>query len=87
MEKLKGKEIRIQGLEGAVKLSRNEYGVPFIQADEFIDLFFGLGWVHAYDRPVELELTRLVAKGRAAEHLEASDELIAAMMTRRPAFR
>jgi len=78
MEKLKGKEIRIQGLEGAVKLSRNEYGVPFIQADEFIDLFFGLGWVHAYDRPVELELTRLVAKGRAAEHLEASDELIAA---------
>ena len=80
MQKLKDKEIDINGLEGTIRLSRNEYGVPLVRADSFNDLFFGLGWVHAYDRPVELELTRLVAKGTAAEHLQASDELIASDM-------
>jgi penicillin amidase len=77
MEKLKDREIAIQGVEGTVRLKRNQYGIPHVSADSFDDLFYGLGWVHAFDRPVELELTRLVAKGQAAEHLEASEELIA----------
>jgi penicillin amidase len=77
MVKPKGKAISIRGLEGIVRLSRNEYGIPLVSADSFIDLFYGLGWVHAYDRPVELELTRLVAKGTAAGALEGSEELIA----------
>lgn len=49
-----------------------------MHADCLDDVFYGLGWLHAFDRPVELELTRLVAKGRTAEHLSASAELIAA---------
>jgi penicillin amidase len=77
MEKLKSRPIEIQGTAGTVRLSRNEYGIPHIQSDRFIDLFFGLGWVHAFDRPVELELTRVIAKGTAAQSLEASEELIA----------
>jgi len=78
VEKLKAKEIKVNGLAGTVLLSRNEYGVPFIQANDFIDMFYGLGWIHAFDRPMELELARLVSQGTAAEHLEASEELIAA---------
>jgi penicillin amidase len=77
VEKLKSRPIEIQGTAGKVRLSRNEYGVPLIQPEKFIDIFYGLGWVHAFDRGVELELTRLVAKGAIAEHLEASEELIA----------
>jgi penicillin amidase len=77
VEKLKDRPITIQGTEGKVRLSRNEYGVPLVQPEKFIDIFYGLGWVHAFDRGVELELTRLIAKGKAAEHLEASEELIA----------
>lgn len=77
MKKLKSTEIRIQGVEGPIRLSRNEYGVPLVRAKNLIDLFYGLGWVHAHDRPAELELTRLVAKGTAAEHLDASEELVA----------
>jgi penicillin amidase len=77
VEKLKSRPIEIQGTAGKVRLSRNEYGIPLIQPEKFIDIFYGLGWVHAFDRGVELELTRLVAKGTIAEHLEASDELIA----------
>lgn len=78
MEKLRNGEIHIQGVRGAVCLKRNEHGVPVMHADCLDDVFYGLGWLHAFDRPVELELTRLVAKGRAAEHLSASAELIAA---------
>ncbi len=77
MDKLGGSGVEIAGVEGTVSISRNEHGIPHIKAGSNIDLFFGLGWVHAYDRPVELELTRLVAKGVAAEFLEASEELIA----------
>jgi penicillin G amidase len=83
VEKLKSKPIEIQGTAGKVRLSRNEYGVPLIQPEKFIDVFYGLGWVHAFDRGVELELTRLVAKGAIAENLEASEELIAMDITMR----
>ncbi len=78
MLKLKRGEVTVQGVEGPVSIRRNDYGVPRVSSADDIDLFFGLGWVHAVDRPVELELTRLVAKGVAAEFLEASEELIAA---------
>lgn len=77
MEKLKRDEIRLGGTDGRVFISRNEHGIPLVRADDFDDLAYGLGWIHAYDRGVELELTRLIAKGVAAEFLEGSDELIA----------
>ncbi|MHB8893681.1 MAG: penicillin acylase family protein [Candidatus Geothermincolia bacterium] len=77
MEKLRSGEIRLGGTGGRVFVRRNEYGVPLIRAEEFDDLVYGLGWVHAYDRPVELELTRLIAKGVGAEFLDGTDELIA----------
>lgn len=60
-----------------VRISRNGYGVPVVQAGNFPDMLFGLGWVQAYDRPVQLELTRLVAKGAACEHLPPSPDLMA----------
>ena len=37
-------------------------------------MYFGLGVTHAYDRPVEMELVRLVAKGRSAEVLGAGPD-------------
>lgn len=77
MLQLKEREIRIQGAIGEVRLRRNEYGVPVIDAATLEDVFYGMGWLHAVDRPVALELTRLVAKGRAAEHLKGSPELVA----------
>ncbi len=77
MQKLKDREIRVQAGEGTVRLKRNEFGVPTVRSDSLGDVFFGLGWLHAFDRPVELELTRLIAKGQAAQYLKASPELIA----------
>ncbi len=70
MVRLGSREITLQAVRGELKLKRNEYGIPCIKGDNYLDLYFGLGWIHAYDRLVAVELTRLIAKGRAAEHLD-----------------
>jgi penicillin amidase len=70
-------DVTLQAIRDGVTIKRNEYGVPVVRADNFQDMLFGLGWVQAYDRPVQLELTRLVAKGVASEHLPPSPDLIA----------
>lgn len=72
MAGLSRKEFTLLGCAGDLKVKRNEYGLPCIKADCFADMYFGLGWVHAYDRLVAMELTRLIAKGSAAEHLDAA---------------
>lgn len=66
--------VTLQAVKGEVVINRNEHGVPIITAGGRLDMVFGLGAVHAYDRPVEMELVRLVAKGRASEVLGAGPE-------------
>ncbi len=70
MFKLRFKETTVKGYPGKLSLKRNEHGVPCIKGGSRKDLYFGLGWIHAYERLVAMELTRLVAKGCAAEHLD-----------------
>lgn len=76
MPRLKGKKIVLQTDRGAVSIERDKNGVPHIEASTYVDLLFGLGWVHACDRLLAMELTRLIGRGEAAEHLEGSPELI-----------
>ncbi len=70
MTTLNYREISLKAYQGKIKLKRNENGVPIVKADNMPDLYFGLGWVHAYDRLVGMELMRLIARGQAAEHLD-----------------
>lgn len=70
MFRLGFEETAIKGYPGELSLKRNEYGVPCISGGSQRDLYFGLGWIHAYDRLLAMELTRLIAKGYAAEHLD-----------------
>jgi len=65
---------RMQAVNGEISIARNKHGIPVIRSSHQYDMFFGLGAVHAYDRPVEMELVRLVAKGRAAEVLGAGPD-------------
>jgi penicillin amidase len=66
-----------QAVRGEVCIKRDAHGVPHVQAGPLDDLLFGLGWVAAADRGVQLELTRLVARGRTAECLKADDKMVA----------
>lgn len=69
-------DITLRAIKEELRITRNPYGVPVVRADNFQDMLYGLGWVQAYDRPVQLELTRLVAKGVASEHLPPSEDLL-----------
>lgn len=62
----KGK-VSIQGLSGPVTLDWDSRGIPRIQAQTWLDAWRVLGWVHAQDRPFQLDLQRRVAWGRLSE--------------------
>jgi penicillin amidase len=59
--------ITLKALHHDITIARNENGIPIITSGHREDMYYGLGVAHAYDRPVEMELVRLVAKGRTAE--------------------
>lgn len=50
-----------------VTISRDEYGVPHIQADNEAAMFFGQGFAEANDRLYQIDLNRRAATGRLSE--------------------
>jgi penicillin amidase len=55
----------------AVRIVRDDYGVPHVYADDLGGLFFGFGRAVAQDRLYQLEITRRTSWGRVAEVLGA----------------
>jgi len=62
-------EHRMPGLEQAVEVVRDRWGVPHIYARTVGDLFFAQGYVAAQDRLWQLDLWRRIAEGRLSEIL------------------
>jgi penicillin amidase len=60
-------EVSVRGLEEAVVVYRDEYGVPYVYASNLRDLIRGQGFVMAQDRLFILELFRALSEGRQAE--------------------
>lgn len=60
-------EVRLVGLDAAAEVIRDPRGVPHIFADSAADGAFALGYVHAQDRFVQMELMRRLGSGRLAE--------------------
>jgi penicillin amidase len=60
-------EVRAAGLTGAVRIERDELGIPTIEATDRADLAYGTGFVHAQDRFFEMDLARRLAAGELAE--------------------
>ncbi|MBI3504717.1 MAG: penicillin acylase family protein [Proteobacteria bacterium] len=59
--------LRAEGLEAPVEIVRDGFGIPHVWAANDRDLWFTLGFLHAQDRLVQLEFTRLIGQGRLAE--------------------
>src|SRR5512139_834847 len=68
----------LHGIKGEISVHRLQHGYPHIRADHEIDLFYGLGYMHALDRPVQMWLLKLVGMGKASECLLSTPEMIAA---------
>jgi len=66
LPKTKG-TIEVPGLEGSVRVRRDRWGVPHIEAAERHDLYFAEGFCHAQDRLWQMDFYRRVVRGRVAE--------------------
>lgn len=57
---------RVKGLDGAVTIARDPFGVPGIFASTLADVGFGMGWACADDRLFQIELLRRAMRGELA---------------------
>ena len=59
--------IGLDGLEGRVRVRRDRWGVPHVEADERHDLYFAQGFVHGQDRLWQMDFYRRAVAGKVAE--------------------
>ncbi len=59
--------IELEGLHGRVRVRRDRWGVPHIEADDRRDLHFAQGFCHGQDRLWQMSFYRRVVQGRVAE--------------------
>ena len=69
-------ELTIRGVKGDIKIKRLVNGYPHIQAKDELDLYFGLGYMHASDRMVQMWLLKIIGMGKASELLMATPDMI-----------
>lgn len=55
---------------------RDEAGVPHIRAAGWHEAIYGLGYLHALDRPTQMYFSRAVASGQATERIANKPELL-----------
>lgn len=59
-----------------IRVERDETGVPHIIADSKQDAVYGLGYIHAADRGLQMLMMRILGQGRASECLDSNEELL-----------
>jgi penicillin G amidase len=59
--------IQLDGLEGQVRVRRDRWGVPHVEAGSAADIWFAEGFCHGQDRLWQLDFYRRVVSGRVAE--------------------
>lgn len=65
------REERVHGLDGAVTVARDAWGVPGIFATTRADVAFGMGYACAEDRLFQMDLMRVALRGELASVLGA----------------
>ena len=70
------KPFTLPGVKGRVRIQRLENGHPQITADDELDLFYGLGYMHAADRQAQMWLTKIVGNGQGSQYLDSGPLMI-----------
>ncbi len=70
------KPLRIKNPRRRFSAARDENGVPHINAGSFQSALYGLGFLHAVDRPTQMLFGHAVASGRSAERIADKPELL-----------
>lgn len=66
--------VQIQGIKERVTIRRDARGIPYIEAQNDEDLYFGQGYATAQDRLWQMDLFRRTARGELAEILGAGPD-------------
>lgn len=66
LPKVKG-TIELEALAGRVRVRRDRWGVPHVEADRREDLYYALGFCHGQDRLWQMDFYRRVVRGRVSE--------------------
>src|ERR1700752_3142152 len=69
--------IQIKGIKDRITIRRDERGIPYVEAQNDEDLYFGQGYATAADRLWQMDLFRRTARGELAEVLGAGPNNIA----------
>lgn len=78
--------LRVEGLRTGITIRRDDHGVPYIEAQNDDDAWFGLGFVHAQDRGGQLETELRAVRGTMAE-VAGAEMLGLDRLARRVGFR
>lgn len=62
-------ELQFSALQDKVKITYDEFGVPYIDAQNANDAYFALGYAHAQERLFQMEMIRRLSSGKLAEIL------------------
>src|SRR6201988_5561281 len=69
--------VQIKGIKDRITIRRDERGIPYVEAQNDEDLYFGQGYATAADRLWQMDLFRRTARGELAEVLGAGPNNIA----------
>ncbi|HKG46478.1 MAG TPA: penicillin acylase family protein [Pyrinomonadaceae bacterium] len=69
--------VQIQGIKDRITIHRDERGIPYVEAQNDEDLYFGQGYATAQDRLWQMDLFRRTARGELAEVLGAGPNNVA----------
>jgi penicillin amidase len=77
--------LRVPGLKAGVRIDRDRWGIPHIEADNDLDVSFAIGFCHGQDRTFQLELLLRAIRGTLCE-LVGSTALPIDRLSRRIGF-
>ena len=70
------KPLRTRHARRKFSVARDDNGVPHITSSDWPSALYGLGYLHALDRPTQMLFSRAVAWGRSAELIANKPELV-----------
>jgi penicillin amidase len=71
-----GNAFVVRAIDGELQVGRDRLGYAEVTASSEPDMFFGLGYMHALDRQVQMWLTRIIGRGQGSQHLDPGPEMI-----------
>ena len=77
--------LRVPGLRASIRIHRDRWSIPYLEADNELDAYFGIGFCHGQDRTFQLELFLRVVRGTLSE-LVGRDALPIDRLSRRIGF-